>query len=153
MNRADELETLVKRAGSFAGLCKSIAAGRHGDVSEWELATMARGYAMKQFPALTSEQAFAKQYGDERMSDEARAFWDATEAVKQAAFTSDRVDDEGEEDDDEENRDDALDEINEKAAALRKRDPSLTSAQAFTKVYEQNPELAKRERAQNGFAG
>ena len=115
---------------------------------------MGRGYAMKRFPELTGEQAFAKAYGDARSSGEARAFWDACETLKQAAFTSDHVDDEDEEDDDEENGEensDALDELQVKAAALRKRDPSLTSAQAFTKAYEQNPELAKRERRQNGF--
>ena len=115
---------------------------------------MGRGYAMKRFPELTGEQAFAKAYGDARSSGEARAFWDACETLKQAAFTSDHVDDEDEEDDDEENgqeNSDALDEIAAKARELRKRDPSLTSAQAFTKAYEQNPELAKRERRQNGF--
>ena len=115
---------------------------------------MGRGYAMKRFPELTGEQAFAKAYGDARSSGEARAFWDACETLKQAAFTSDHVDDEDEEDDDEENGEensDALDELQVKAAALRKRDPSLSSEQAFTKAYEQNPELAKRERRQHGF--
>jgi len=96
-NRADELESLVRKAGSFTGLCKAITAGRHGDVSAWELATMGRGYAMKRFPELTGEQAFAKAYGDARSSGEARAFWDACETLKQAAFTSDHVDDEDEE--------------------------------------------------------
>jgi hypothetical protein len=151
MNRADELETLVKRAGSFAGLCKSVAAGRHRDMTERELSLLAKGYAMNRFPELTPEQAFAKAYGDARSSGEARAFWDATETLKQAGFMPTRLDDEDDEENGEET--DALDEIAEKAATLRKRDPSLTSAQAFTKAYEQNPELAKRERRQNGFAG
>jgi hypothetical protein len=152
MNRADELETLVKRAGSFAGLCKRVAAGRHHDISEWELATMARGYAMSRFPELTSEQAFAKIYGDARSSGEARAFWDACEALKQAGFMPTRLDDE--EDDDEENGEEtALDEIAEKAKALRRRDPTLTAEQAFAKAYTDpaNRDLAKRERRQNGF--
>ena len=157
-NRADQLEAMVKAAGSFTGLCKAVAAGRSRGISERELSLCAKGFAMNRFPELTPEQAFAKAYGDARSSGEARAFWDATETLKQAAFTSDHVDDEDEEDDDEENgqengqeNSDALDELQVKAAVLRKRDPSLTSAQAFTKAYEQNPELAKRERRQNGF--
>jgi hypothetical protein len=151
MNRADELESLVKRAGSFAGLCRRISSGAHGDVTEWELATMGRGYSMKRFPELTGEQAFAKQYGDECMSDEARAFWDACETLKQAAFTSDHADDEDEEDDEESG--DALDELHAKAVALRKRMPHLSEAQCFDRVYSDssNRELAKRERRQNGF--
>jgi len=153
-NRADQLEIMVKRTGSFAGLCKSVAAGRHRDITERELSLLAKGYAMNRFPELTGDAAFAKAYGDARSSGEARAFWDACEALKQAGFMPTRLDDEDEEDDDEENGEensDALDEITEKAKALRKRDPSLTSAQAFTKAYEQNPELAKRERRQHGF--
>ena len=152
MNRADQLEGLVRKCGSFVGLCKSIAAGRHRDITERELSLLAKGYAMKRFPELTGDAAFAKAYGDARSSGEARAFWDACEALKQAGFMPTRLDDEDEEDDEENGEDiDALDEINEKAAALRKRDPSLTSAQAFTKAYEQNPELARKERRQHGF--
>ena len=153
-NRADQLEAMVKAAGSFTGLCKAVAAGRSRGISERELSLCAKGFAMNRFPELTPEQAFAKAYGDARSSGEARAFWDACETLKQAAFTSDHVDDEDEEDDDEENGEensDALDELQVKAAALRKRDPSLSSEQAFTKAYEQNPELAKRERRQHGF--
>jgi hypothetical protein len=154
MNRADQLEGLVRKCGSFVGLCKSVAAGRHRDITERELSLLAKGYAMNRFPELTGDAAFAKAYGDARSSGEARAFWDACETLKQAGFMPTRLDDEDEEDDDEgERRGDrrALDEIAEKAAALRKRDPSLTSAQAFTKAYEQNPELAKRERKRHGF--
>jgi hypothetical protein len=152
-DRADVLEAVVKRHGSFTGLCKSIAAGRSRGISERELSLCATGFAMNRFPELTPEQAFAKAYGDARSSGEARAFWDATETLKQAAFTSDHVDDEDEEDDDEENGQeiDALGELHAKAVALRKRMPHLSEAQAFTKAYEQNSELAKRERRQNGF--
>jgi hypothetical protein len=189
MNRADELETLVKRAGSFTGLCKSITAGRNSDVTERELALLAKGYAMNRFPDLTPEQAFNKRFGDERMSDEARHFWDACGVAKglrpartePETMTGESVDDPAEtlrqlrellaeqrrrtrmtggdededndESDDESDEDDALDEITEKAQALRRRDPSLTEAQAFTKAYTDpaNVELRKRERRQNGF--
>jgi hypothetical protein len=156
MNRADQLEGLVRKCGSFVGLCKSIAAGRHRDITERELSLLAKGYAMKRFPELTGDAAFAKAYGDARSSGEARAFWDACETLKQAGFMPTRLDDDDEEDDDEENGEensDALDEITEKAKALRRRDPTLTAEQAFAKAYSDpaNRELAKRERRQNGF--
>jgi hypothetical protein len=154
MNRADELETLVKRAGGFAGLCKRISAGAHRDITERELSLLAKGYAMNRFPELTGEQAFAKAYGDARSSGEARAFWDACETLKQAGFMPTRLDDDDEEDDEETGEDtDALDEINEKAKASRRRDPTLTAEQAFAKAYTDpaNRDLAKRERRQNGF--
>jgi hypothetical protein len=186
-NRADQLEALVKRAGSFAGLCKRVSTGAH-DITEWELATMARGYSMKRFPELTGEQAFAKQYGDECMSDEARAFWDACGVAKglrpartepevtsgEAALDVNDPEDvlrqyaqllaeqrsrtrmvaaDDDEDEDEESEDDALGEIKEKAASLRKKMPGLSEAQAFAKVYQDpsNVELRRRERRQNGF--
>jgi hypothetical protein len=43
--------------------------------------------------------------------------------------------------------------LNAKAAELRKRDPSLTLEQAFTKVYtdKENSELANAERHSNGI--
>jgi hypothetical protein len=156
MNRADQLEGLVRKCGSFVGLCKSIAAGRHRDITERELSLLAKGYAMKRFPELTGDAAFAKAYGDARSSGEARAFWDACETLKQAGFMPTRLDDDDEEDDDEENGEensDALDEITEKAKALRRRDPTLTAEQAFAKAYTDpaNRDLAKRERKQHGF--
>jgi hypothetical protein len=46
-------------------------------------------------------------------------------------------------------RDEALDELNARAAELRKADPSLTPEQAFSKAYldPRNRELAKAERS------
>jgi hypothetical protein len=192
MNRADQLESLVRKAGSFAGLCKSVAAGRNGDISERELMLMGTGYAMKKFPGLTPEQAFAKRYGDERMSDEARHFWNACGVIKglrparlepetasgedamavddpaetlrqlrellaeqqrRTRMTGGDEDEDNDESDDESDEDDALDELQAKAAALRKRMPHLSEAQCFDRVYSDsaNRELAKRERAENGF--
>jgi hypothetical protein len=58
-----------------------------------------------------------------------------------------------EERDDEERDDhcDAMEELNEKAAALRKALPGLSEAQAFERVYSapENVQLRKRERRQN----
>jgi hypothetical protein len=55
---------------------------------------------------------------------------------------------------DDKDEDDALDELQAKAASLRKKMPQLSEAQAFAKVYQDpnNRELAKRERSQNGFS-
>lgn len=49
----------------------------------------------------------------------------------------------------------ALDELNAKAAELRKSDPKLTKDQAFAKVYgdPENAKLAQRERMENRPAG
>jgi hypothetical protein len=164
-NRADELETMVKSAGGFTQLCKRVAAGRNGDISERELMLMGTGYAMKKFPGLTPEQAFAKRYGDERMSGESRAFWDACGVIKgvrparleptRGADADDlgevlrqyaqllreqrqrtRLAATGEDDEDEESDEDALDEITEKARKLRKSMPHLSEAQCFAKAYE-----------------
>jgi hypothetical protein len=153
-NRADELETLVKRCGSFQKLCKSVTAGRHGDITERELTLMATGYAANRHPELSFEQAFAKRYSDARSSDEARAFWDACNVIK--GLTPARLEPEvtgGRRFINDDEDEDALDELHAKAAKLRKVMPQLSEAQAFAKVYQDpnNVELRRRERAQNGF--
>jgi hypothetical protein len=181
-NRVDELEAVLKSCGSFQKLCKSIAAGGHDDISERELTLLATGFAWNQNKGLTFEQAFAKRYSDPRSSDEARAFWDACNVITgkvaparlEPEVTGGRhfnVNDPAEtlrqlrgllrEQHDRtrivggDNEDDALDEINAKAAELRKQMPHLSEAQAFAKVYQSpaNIELRRRERRQNGFAG
>ena len=43
----------------------------------------------------------------------------------------------------------ALGQLNGMATELRKRDPSLTQAQAFARVYENHAALAKRERTKS----
>jgi hypothetical protein len=152
MNRADELESIIKSSGGFTSLCKSIAAGRRRGITERELSLCAKGFAMRQFPHLSPDVAFTRAYGNPAGTEASRAFWDACETLKQVGFTGSHVDDDDEEEDEETSEQtDALDEINEKAKSLRKRDPTLTAEQAFTKAYEQNPELAKRERRQHGF--
>jgi hypothetical protein len=44
--------------------------------------------------------------------------------------------------------DDALDELERLARQARRRNPSLTKAAAFAKVYSENHELAAKERLQ-----
>jgi hypothetical protein len=122
-----------------------------GGVTGHELALLAKGDAMNHFPHLPPDTAFARKYGNPSATEASRAFCDACETLKQAGFTGSHADDD-DENDDEENGD-ALDEINEKAKALRRRDPTLTAEQAFAKAYTDpaNRELANRERRQHGF--
>jgi hypothetical protein len=44
---------------------------------------------------------------------------------------------------------DALDELEQLAVEVRRRDPSLSKARAFAKAFSENPEVAARERLQN----
>jgi hypothetical protein len=156
MNRADELEAVIKRVGGFAALCKRVGRVGAGDISERELTLMATGTAMNRLPGLTDAAAFAKVYGDPRMSDEARAFWDAIGVIRGTLAPDEdeeESDERGEDEEEEENGESAYDEVQREAAKLRKRDPSLSEAQAFARIYENpaNVALRKRERAENGF--
>ena len=137
MNRADELESMVRKAGSFTGLCKAVASGRQRNISERELSLCAKGYASKRHPHLSPDVAFSRECAVPNGTEASRAFWSAIETVKNAAP--------------EREVGGALDELRTKAEALRKRQPELSEAQAFTKIYEANPELSRRERAENGF--
>ena len=80
-DRADELELLVRKAGSFTHFCKAISGGRTGGITEKELSLMAEGYAMREFPHLAPEQAFNRKFGDARSTEAARAFWSARSAI------------------------------------------------------------------------
>ena len=80
-DRADELEAVVKRHGSFTGLCKSVAAGRYSGVTKTELALLGKGYAQREFPHLQPDSAFNRKFGDARASEAARSFWAAVEAA------------------------------------------------------------------------
>jgi len=86
---------------------------------------------------LSPDVAFSREYAVPNGTEASRAFWSAIETVKNAAP--------------EREVGGALDELRTKAEALRKRQPELSEAQAFTKIYEANPELSRRERAENGF--
>jgi hypothetical protein len=80
-DRADVLEAVVKRHGSFTGLCKSIAAGRYSGVTKTELALLGKGHAQREFPHLQPDSAFNRKFGDARASEAARSFWAAVEAA------------------------------------------------------------------------
>jgi hypothetical protein len=106
--------------------------------------------ARAQYPALSGPQAFTKLFCDD--SPEGESVRAAHAIVKRAAIGGAAVDETPPEEGDVETDDaDALEELERLAAAERRRNPNLSKAVAFTKVYTDpaNVALAKRERAQN----
>jgi hypothetical protein len=125
-------------------------------MGEAEYTRIVTNYAKQQYPELTRERAFAKVF--EAPDGEGRAIrtaWliakggsiasgplDADEAGDEGrGVVADALDDEA----------DALAELERLTVEVRRRDPSLTKAQAFAKVYQDpdNARLAQRERMQN----
>lgn len=97
-------------------------------------------FAKKQFPELSREQAFSKVFCAEDAEGQAiRRCW-------QIAKQGDADEVAAAEDDE-----NALDELNALAEQERKRNPGMTKAQSFAKVYTDpaNSELARAERQQN----
>jgi hypothetical protein len=108
-------------------------------------------------PNETREQCFARHYED----PESRPMWDALDALNKhlpyeatrayAKAIGPRTVGQGEYLAEMANTDpvDALGELNKLAAVEKARNPSLTKAAAFAKVYAENSELAQAERRQN----
>jgi hypothetical protein len=110
-------------------------------MGESEYVRLVTDYARKQYPTLTKEQAFCKVF-------------EASDSEGQATGTSGKIAQQGVDDDEAANEaedveNDALDELETLAAEERRRNPKLSKAQAFTKAYSDNPELAAKERRQN----
>ena len=106
-------------------------------VGEAGFTRMIEKYAKTVHPTLTKEQAFTKVFLAD--DDEGRAIRHAWQIAKQSIAA------------DEPSDDDALDELETLAAEERRRNPKLSKAQAFAKVYTDpaNARLASRERAAN----
>ena len=112
-------------------------------VGEAGFTRMIEKYAKTVHPTLTKEQAFTKVFTAD--DDEGAAIRRAWMISKQGIAAG--APDEPTDDDDE----NALDELNELAEQERRRNPKLTKAQAFTKIYTDpaNAKLAQRERRQH----
>jgi hypothetical protein len=142
---------------STATILKNARAlGEHG------MTKLITDYAKQRFPELTAAQAFVKCFTED--SDEGKALRtihaiskgvvDADGPEREYGFGRGRgvaggaLDPDEVEDEAEGEQDDAMDELNELAEQERKRDPSLSKAAAFTKVFcdPANVALAKRER-------
>jgi hypothetical protein len=107
------------------------------EVGEAGFTRMIEKYSKTVHPTLTKEQAFTKVFLAD--DDEGRAIRHAWQIAKQSIAA------------DEPSDDDALDELETLAAEERRRNPKLSKAQAFAKVYTDpaNARLASRERAAN----
>ena len=115
------------------------AVGEHGFVK------MVERYGKTVHPELSAAAAFTKVF---TADDEAGA------AIRRAWLVSKQgapLDDDEAAEEAEGVEDDALEELEELARDERRRNPKLTKAQAFTKVFTDpaNAKLAQRERAQN----
>jgi hypothetical protein len=101
----------------------------------------------KSNPSLTREQAFARVYSDPGFSDIAKAERTASRARFAERAAAVQYGDSIEKIEAVAKRDNALGELQELAADLRKAQPHLSAEQAFAKVMRLNPALAARERA------
>jgi len=130
-------------------IAKAMVASGQNICSSNELADYVKALALSERRSgETDEQAFSRVFCENSarglMFRQADAIAKRSEIDVCKSYPIDADDDD--KDDDE---CDPMDELREKAAALRKRDPSLSEAQAFSKVYESNPALALRERRQS----
>jgi hypothetical protein len=134
-------------------------------MGEHEFVRVVTKAAKAQYPQLPAAVAFTKLFtSDDSEGAAIRAAWliskgvvDAdgpeaqymrtrTRGVAGGALDPDEVADEAEDE-----QDDALDALNELAAQERRRNPKLSKAQSFAKIYvdPSNARLAQRERAQS----
>jgi hypothetical protein len=152
MNRpADEVADLLVRAAAAHATKKRNEVSNMQkiddtlrEVGEAGFTKMIQKYAdtVRQ-PGETSAQAFNRVFSED--SPQGVAIRKCWQVSKQGAEPD--VDDERDDDDD----DDALDELERIAAEVRRCNPNLTKAQAFTKAYTDpaNAKLAQRERRAN----
>jgi hypothetical protein len=138
-------ETLIAKRDAV-GLATHICKNGGGDLSEASYTAIITEHAARLYPDLSEAQAFTKAF-DAR--DAAGELLRRAHAVVAGRLPDDKGRDDEEERERDEDNGDALEELNEKAAALRKSRPELSAEQAFTKVYEANRQLAARERKQN----
>jgi hypothetical protein len=111
------------------------------EVGEAGFTKMIERYAKTVYPELSTPRAFAKVFEED--SAEGRAIRRCWQTSKQGATAEPSNEDE--------DGDDALDELEQLAAEERKRNPGMSKAVAFSKVYTDpaNASLASRERKQN----
>jgi hypothetical protein len=137
MNREQELSAIAKRYGVEA-IAKKVVTEGAGGISEFEMTKLIQEAGSRAYPDLKPAVAFAKIYEGDALLRHAVA---ACKTFQVTAGAPTHVAGGGT----------ALAELKAKADALRKRDSSLTEAQAFLRVYEDvsNIDIVKRERAEN----
>jgi hypothetical protein len=142
------LELILKSEAAMHALCKQLTANGGGGLTHPEFDGYLARYAAGKYPALHVGNAIARVLAEE--TPIAKAY-----SAVHAFYKAQPVVDDEEEDDDEDEHDgddsDALAELEQLAEQERRRDPQLTKAQSFTKVYVDpvNARLAQRERRQS----
>ena len=127
----------------LGALVKKVIDGGNPGISEADLTTLGVEHAQKfRRDNETREQAFARFYEDDA------DFRKAIQATRHLSVEATRQGD-WRQDAPVGKSSPALEEIKKLAGELRMANPKLTKEQAFAKVYEANPELAHRERAEN----
>jgi hypothetical protein len=119
------------------------------EVGEHGFVKMVTRYGKTVHPTLTGAQAFTKVFTAD--DDEGRAIRTAWQIAKGADLPSDARDEPRDDTDDTGADGDALSKLEQLGAEVRKRNPQLTKAQAFSKAYSDpaNVELVKAERRAN----
>jgi hypothetical protein len=177
-SREAVLKGMVRASGGLDGLARSIIKQGESDIGESEFVKLVTEFAKAANPTLSDAQAFAKAFeasetlrrahkvvqynrsADEDEDDETDqerygeyVGRDRRNNRDAQALRPQREGDGGESDDEEEGEGEAYYELQQKAAELRKRDGSLTTEQAFAKVYQDpaNRALVMAERRHNGI--
>jgi hypothetical protein len=140
MPREQELSAIAKRFGIEA-IAKKLVTEGAGGISEFEITKLIQEAASRAYPELKPAVGFTKIYEDSVLLRQAVAVCKTFHVTAGAPRAAAGGTVSGS----------ALDELLSKAAELKKREPGLTPAQAFARVYSapENVEIAKRERAEN----
>jgi hypothetical protein len=135
VDKMQTLETFVKSNG-FAGIAKHIVEGGEVKLSEQQFTDLCTAAAKRDYPNDRPDQAFSKFFQANEVVRRAHQIVKGyVSAAPQAGVATGG----------------AYAELMALADALRKRDSSLSEAQAFSKVFSDpaNRDLAARERAEN----
>jgi hypothetical protein len=155
-NMDSTLKTILKSESATHALCKVLA--KNGGVGFSHVQfdrEVLEPYARNKYPALHVGSAIAKILSEEREISKAYEAVHAASYPNAVAKAQPVADDDEDDDEDDErngdNGDDALAELEEQAREERRRNPKLSKAQAFTKIYTDpsNAALVRRERAAN----
>ncbi|HMF28917.1 MAG TPA: hypothetical protein VKE42_09100 [Candidatus Cybelea sp.] len=143
MAKKDTWQSIAKEYGVIA-VAKMIAddGDAHG-LGEAELTQLATEHAVKAYPGKKPDAAFAALYSESLDLRKALQIAKLTLADIVPVFVG------GEAARSPNDPKDALGQLNELVAKQRERHPEMTPAQAFARVYADNPELARREREEN----
>ncbi len=149
MTQAEKFAAIAKQYGVVA-ICKHVINKGPNGLSEHELVDLITAQAKRDNPTLTKEAGFSKMFCEQ--SPEGEALRKAVAVCKAAPFVSLEPTQVGGKDAlDINNPVKAIDQLTEMAEKLRRQDPSLSFAQAFSRTYTDPAyrDLAELERRQS----